>query len=178
MKNDPFAFTKHEYSENQRLALTFLAGLLFVVAIPVALIRLARQDRSKHIPLSRPLQIGTRLGSAILLSMGWPLALWTVVDQFIRGRGTPVPVMATQELLVDGPYRLCRNPMALGTILAYLGLALWRGAQRTILTVIFGAAILLLYIKLIEEKEMEARFGQAYLNYKLSTPFLVPHLRQ
>ena len=176
MKNDPFAFTKREYNENQRLILTLLAGLLFVVVIPVALLRSTKQERSKSAPLPRPLQIGTRLVSLFLLSTGWPLALWTVVDQFIRGRGTPVPVMATQELLVDGPYRISRNPMALGTILAYLGLALWRRAWRSVLAVLFGSVILLTYIKLVEEKEMEARFGQAYLEYKRNTSFLFPRL--
>jgi len=28
--------------------------------------------------------------------------------------------MPTQELLTEGPFRYCRNPMTLGTILAYL----------------------------------------------------------
>jgi len=37
-----------------------------------------------------------------------------------RGRGTPLPVMPTQELLTEGPFRYSRNPMTLGTILAYL----------------------------------------------------------
>jgi protein-S-isoprenylcysteine O-methyltransferase Ste14 len=31
-----------------------------------------------------------------------------------------------------------------------------------------------IYIKLVEERELEARFGNAYLSYKKSTPFIVP----
>jgi protein-S-isoprenylcysteine O-methyltransferase Ste14 len=34
-----------------------------------------------------------------------------------------------------------------------------------------------LYIKLIEEKELEARFGLDYLAYKRNTPFILPRLR-
>jgi hypothetical protein len=40
-----------------------------------------------------------------------------------------------------------------------------------------GVAILLLaYIKLFEERELEARFGPEYVEYKRTTPFLIPRL--
>jgi protein-S-isoprenylcysteine O-methyltransferase Ste14 len=35
----------------------------------------------------------------------------------------------------------------------------------------------LAYLKLVEERELEARFGEDYLAYKRSTPFIVPRLR-
>ncbi len=35
----------------------------------------------------------------------------------------------------------------------------------------------LVYIRLVEERELEARFGEVYLLYKKSTPFIVPKLR-
>ena len=34
----------------------------------------------------------------------------------------------------------------------------------------------LIYIKLVEERELEARFGEAYIAYKKSTPFIAPKL--
>ena len=34
--------------------------------------------------------------------------------------------------------------------------------------------MLLVYLKLIEEKELEMRFGQDYLEYKKNTPFILP----
>jgi protein-S-isoprenylcysteine O-methyltransferase Ste14 len=40
--------------------------------------------------------------------------------------------------------------------------------------VLLFAGLLLIYIKRIEEKEMELRFGQDYLAYKQQTPFLIP----
>jgi len=33
---------------------------------------------------------------------------------------------------------------------------------------------LLAYIRFIEEKELEVRFGQDYVDYKRTTPFLLP----
>jgi len=32
------------------------------------------------------------------------------------------------------------------------------------------------YIKLVEEKELEARFGEEYREYKRKTPFLIPKI--
>jgi protein-S-isoprenylcysteine O-methyltransferase Ste14 len=34
--------------------------------------------------------------------------------------------------------------------------------------------MLIAYIKLIEEKELELRFGKEYLDYKKDTPFIIP----
>jgi protein-S-isoprenylcysteine O-methyltransferase Ste14 len=40
--------------------------------------------------------------------------------------------------------------------------------------VLLCAGLLLIYIKRVEEKEMEIRFDQNYLAYKRQTPFLIP----
>jgi protein-S-isoprenylcysteine O-methyltransferase Ste14 len=34
--------------------------------------------------------------------------------------------------------------------------------------------ILIAYIKLVEEKELEFRFGKEYVDYKNDTPFIIP----
>jgi hypothetical protein len=58
-----------------------------------------------------------------MAAAGFALGLWTVRAQLDRGHGTPLPVMPTRQLLTDGPYRHSRNPMTLGAIVAYLGVA-------------------------------------------------------
>jgi protein-S-isoprenylcysteine O-methyltransferase Ste14 len=64
--------------------------------------------------------------------------------------------------------------MALGAIGTYLGVAiLFRSIGAVILVMLF-ASWLILYIKLVEEKEMQSRFGQEYLAYKQQTSFLIP----
>ena len=105
---------------------------------------------------------------------GWLLAMWTIVVQFSIGRGTPVPLMATQELVVDGPYRFCRNPMVLGAVVMYLGLAVSIGSLSAVGLVVLPTIWLLAYVKRWEEPELEARFGEAYRLYRQHTPFLLP----
>jgi len=60
--------------------------------------------------------------------LGWLFANWTVKVQYSLGKGTPIPLMATQRLVVTGPYAFCRNPMTLGTAFFYAGIAVWRGS--------------------------------------------------
>jgi protein-S-isoprenylcysteine O-methyltransferase Ste14 len=109
-----------------------------------------------------------------LILAGWLFAIWSIYAQFTLGRGTPVPLMATQKLVVQPPYTWCRNPMALGAIVMYTGVAVLFGSMGAFTLVLLGAACLLVYIKLLEEKEMLLRFGQEYLDYKRRTPFLIP----
>ncbi len=108
---------------------------------------------------------------------GFAFAFSTVYSQFSRASGTPIPVMATQKLLVDGVYRYCRNPMVFGTLLGYLGIAIVVGSISSILAVLIFGGLLLTYVKKVEEQELEARFGQAYVDYKAQTPFLFPRIR-
>jgi protein-S-isoprenylcysteine O-methyltransferase Ste14 len=85
--------------------------------------------------------------------------------------------MATQKLVVKKPYTYCRNPMTLGTMAFYLGVAVWLASFSAIALAFIYPVGILIYIKLIEEKELEERFGAEYLEYKQRTPFLIPRFR-
>ena len=102
---------------------------------------------------------------------------WTVKVQFSFGKGTPIPLMATQKLVVKRPYTYCRNPMTLGTTAFYFGFAIWTGSLSGLGLSLIYPVVMLVYIKLIEEKELEQRFGVEYLEYKRRTPFLLPRFR-
>jgi len=82
--------------------------------------------------------------------------------------------MATQKLLISGPFKQCRNPMTLGTILLYLGVSIIAGSLSALVIVVLLMSLLMLYLKNIEEKELEIRFGEDYLKYKSKTPFIIP----
>jgi protein-S-isoprenylcysteine O-methyltransferase Ste14 len=152
------------------LAPLFLGLLPFLVAWVGP-----RVDRRLGLPT---LGIGgvSQLLGGLLTVTGFALGLWSVDAQLARGRGTPLPVMPTQELLTDGPFGYCRNPMTLGAIVAYLGIAITARSTTGAAFVAAFAASLLVYLKRLEEGELSERFGGAYLAYKGSTPFIVPRL--
>ncbi len=64
--------------------------------------------------------------------------------------------------------------MTLGTIIAYGGIAVWIGSITSVVFVAVFAAILIGYLKIIEEKELQMRFGSEYIEYKKNTPFILP----
>jgi protein-S-isoprenylcysteine O-methyltransferase Ste14 len=171
-------FTKwasREYPLWVRILVSVLVGgTLFVFLIPYLLIVVfPGLDAKLGLP---PLDIHPwNMILGILMAIGgFYFAFRTVYSQFSRASGTPLPVMATQKLLVDGVYQYCRNPMVFGTLLAYLGIAIAVGSISSILAVLIFGGLLLTYVKKVEERELEARFGQEYIDYKAKTPFLIP----
>ncbi len=176
MNDKLLAQTKHEYSPRQRSIALLIEAVFFLGIFPLILIALGTSlDRALQWPPVQYQPINLLLGGAVIVA-GWLLGVWACYAQFTLGRGTPVPLMATQKLIVQPPYTYCRNPMALGAIVMYFGVAVLFGSIGSVVLVVLGAIALLTYIKRIEEKEMELRFGQEYLEYRRHTPFLIPHV--
>ncbi len=168
--------TRREYQPRQRLLAMAFEGIFFLVLFPYALFRLGTTlDQWIGWPILLYPPVNAVVGGLVMLG-GWLFALWTIYVQFTIGRGTPVPLMATQKLIVQPPYSYCRNPMVLGTIGFYTGMAVVFGSLGALLLVLASAGLLLLYVWRVEEQEMVLRFGQEYLEYKERTPFLIPRL--
>ena len=116
--------------------------------------------------------------SMLLLVPGCLIMVWPVM-QFFRARGTPVPLNPPKRLITTGLYAYIRNPMILGLLLLLLGLGVLFGSLCLIFifTPLF-ISINVLYLKAIEEKEMEKKFGENYLEYKKRVPMFIPSLRR
>jgi len=160
-------------SKNRILAL-LIGALIFPITIPVILIvLLPRVDNAFGIG-SFFYGAGNIIIGVLAIIIGGIVAIWTIVIQITLASGTPFPMLPTQKLLVVGPFKYCRNPMTLGTILAYGGIAILVGSFTALLAVGIFAALLIGYLKMIEEKELQMRFGSEYIEYKEKTPFIIP----
>ncbi len=178
MKERLLKQAKREYSPGKRIIALLIEGTFFVGILPVALVYFSsRLDTRFGLPQLDYGAINVVTGW-FFMGVGFLFACWAVYVQFTIGRGTPVPVMATQKLIIQKPYNYCRNPMALGTIVLYLGVAVLKGSISAVVLVLIGSILLLTYIKLLEEKEMELRFGEDYQEYRQETPFIIPRLWQ
>lgn len=117
----------------------------------------------------------SRYVGGLLILAGFVWLGWSITWQHWHGRGTPLPLIPTRVLLTTGPYSSCRNPMAFGAILWLSGLAIVVNSPSALIGGVgLFAAILLLYIHLIEERELAIRFGKKYEQYRRRTPLLIP----
>ena len=166
-----------EYKPQQMFLFLILLGVFFVLIIPAILTVLPYFiDKSLNIPRFTYKLINYIIG-AIFIITGMIFALWSIYVQYKIGKGTPAPmIMPTQKLIIEKPYSYCRNPMALGTIIAYLGIGILIGSFSSIALTVIMSTALLLYIRYTEERELVAKFGVSYLKYKEITPFIIPRL--
>lgn len=104
--------------------------------------------------------IGLTIGLAgLVLIVTAALALW-------RHETTIMPDKAASTLVTSGPYRIFRNPIYLGEVMAMFGLAeLTKNIWFVAAALMFAALVTWLQI-IPEEKHLEARFKDAYLDYK------------
>jgi len=170
-------WSEREYSKAQRITAVILGGIVFWIITPFFIVvGSAFMDPWLSLPRFLHRSVNTIIALLFMVA-GWLLANWTVKVQFSLGRGTPIPLMATQKLVVQRPYTYCRNPMTLGTTAFYLGIAIWTGSLSALILALIYPVGISIYIKLFEEKELEQRFGLEYLEYKRRTPFLIPRFR-
>jgi protein-S-isoprenylcysteine O-methyltransferase Ste14 len=107
--------------------------------------------------------------SALGVASAWVMA--TV------GHGTPIPFDAARELVVEGPYRLVRNPMAIAGVGQALGVALWTRSLSTLAIPLAGALVWQLLLRPPEERFLTERFGSSYLAYQREVRCWLPVCR-
>ena len=114
--------------------------------------------------------------STLLLLFASVLIIWPVFS-FFKARGTPVPINPPRKLVLGGLYNCIRNPIVLGYLVLLYGIGILLGSPVLlfVLAPLFFLANFL-YIRTIEEKEMERKFGQKYLDYKKRVPMFIPRL--
>jgi protein-S-isoprenylcysteine O-methyltransferase Ste14 len=104
--------------------------------------------------------------------------LATVLNLAVRGLGAPFAIALSRRLATDWLYARTRNPMVLACLVFLVALSLrLRSFSLLAWTVLGAAPAWTAMLKIDEERELEIRFGQPYLDYKRRTPFLCPGLR-
>ncbi|HEY3065929.1 MAG TPA: isoprenylcysteine carboxylmethyltransferase family protein [Methylomirabilota bacterium] len=111
--------------------------------------------------IPRPLRhVGT-----ILIVAGALLSLSATL-LFRRARTTIKPFRQSSALVRGGPYRVTRNPMYLGMVVALIGVAIRLGALTPFVVVpVFAWIIQTAFIQ-AEERLLEQTFGAQYAQYR------------
>lgn len=172
--NNFIKWQKQDNPNKNRILALVIGALIFPITIPVFLIMVVPQVDNYLGISSFFYGLGNIIIGVMAIVIGGIVAIWTIVIQISLASGTPFPMLPTKKLLMVGPFKYCRNPMTLGTIIAYAGIAILIGSFSALGSVAIFAAILVCYLKIIEEKELQMRFGSEYIEYKKKTPFIIP----
>lgn len=116
--------------------------------------------------LRMPFPAAVTIGGGILLAAATALGLWSAVAMAGRGDGTPLPMATARRLVLSGPYRIVRNPMAVAGIAQGVAVGLLCGSWLVVVYALCGSLVWNDLIRPWEEKDLEARFGAAYRAYR------------
>ncbi len=113
------------------------------------------------------------IGMAMVVA-GLGFAVWARLH-LGRYWSARIALAENHQLIQTGPYRLVRNPIYLGGLVAVLGTAVVEGEVRGILALVLILIAFLCKIRL-EERWLRERFGPSYLEYQKRVKALIPFI--
>ena len=151
--------------------------LPFTVTVIVPL-WLLRNDPSRDlVPKLGEVRVLVLVAGTAALVIGLTLFISTLTHFARTGRGTLAPWDPPRVLVVRGVYRYVRNPMISGVLFVLLAEALLTGSRRVLFWFVLFLGINLVYIPLLEEPGLAARFGDRYREYKKHVPRWLPRVK-
>lgn len=175
----PFAFRP---AVNRSPAATYLMttlrqiGLfwgLFLAVIPlVASFLESRWGFALELPqFTVPVGIVTLIAaSALGLSSAYVMAT--------LGKGTPLPSAMPNHLVIAGPYRWVRNPMAVAGIVQGVAVGLILSSWFVVVYALAGSLLWNYIIRPHEEADLEQRFGAEFDEYRNAVRCWIPRVPQ
>ena len=113
----------------------------------------------------------------VLFVMGGLLGLASCITMSLVGRGTPLPADCARDLVVAGPYRYLRNPMAVAGLSQGVAVGLVLGSPMVVAYALVGGPIWHFFVRPWEEIDLERRFGEPYRQYRAAVRCWLPRLR-
>lgn len=149
-----------------KLSLNFLKTLLFgtIIIFVWGWISLQFKYFDKFFYFSFPPRL--YYPGIFFMVFGGLIALINAMTFVIFGKGTPAPFDAPNEFVNIGLYKYVRNPMYIGGFFLFEGFAFLNLSFSMMVFPFLWLIIVHLFVIKYEEKILEKKFGQSYLNYK------------
>jgi protein-S-isoprenylcysteine O-methyltransferase Ste14 len=106
----------------------------------------------------------------ILVVAGIAGTVWMMALHYLAAPDSFLELAPGQKLLTPGPYAFSRNPMYLLELAFWFGWALFYGSLTVLSGFFFWLAMFAFVIVPFEERDLEARFGEAYRAYTARVP--------
>jgi len=161
------AAERHEAPGSRTLRLLLFIGAALLLAL----------QRTGITVLDKPfLPVGlwSFWAGAMVTAFGLLFSVWARVH-LGNNWSQAVTIKQDHELITTGPYAFVRHPIYSGLLAGFLGCAIARGEWRGLVAVALIVAALWPKLRL-EEKWMQARFGDSYDVYCRRVARIVPHI--
>jgi protein-S-isoprenylcysteine O-methyltransferase Ste14 len=128
---------------------------------------------------ARPAMSGAGAAGWLLIAAGIALYLACAFWGFaLRGQGTPLPMDPPKKLVVEGPYRIVRNPMYWSVAFVMMGEAVvFHSVALADLAAVFFLGVNL-FVRLFEEPALRQKFGAEYEEDCRQVPRWLPRFKR
>ena len=151
------------------LAQTAVFWFVFLVLGPIALLAL-----ESLLGVPGFVFAGGSAVAWILFGIASGAGLWSGVTMAVRGQGTPLPMECPRALVIQGPYRYVRNPMAVAGLSQGASIGLAQGSWLILGYVLAGAILWNTWVRPVEEEDLRNRFGESFAKYASEVRCWVP----
>lgn len=121
-------------------------------------------ERRWDVAFAAPL--AARIAGVAVLVLASALGLWSAATMASLGDGTPLPSVSARRLVIAGPYRFVRNPMAVAGIVQGVAVGLIHGSWLVVVWALCGSLVWNSIVRPIEERDLEDRFGDDFRAYR------------
>jgi protein-S-isoprenylcysteine O-methyltransferase Ste14 len=169
----PFAFRAARPAPH--IPITLLQMLVFwgffLVAAPLVIAALERR-------WGLSVELTAWTAGVVILVAASALGIWSALTMSALGKGTPLPSAMPNRLVVAGPYRWVRNPMAVAGIVQGVAVGLILSSWLVVAYAVIGSLLWNYAVRPLEEADLERRFGDEYRRYRDSVRCWVPAPRR
>ncbi|MER7446649.1 isoprenylcysteine carboxylmethyltransferase family protein [Microbacterium sp. NPDC097977] len=170
----PFAFrpadrvgTRGLLARTGQQTLAFWGTFLIVVPLIAAVVE-ARWGLRIDAPPA------VHIAGGVLLVVATALGVWSAVSMSVDGEGTPLPSQMARRLVITGPYRYVRNPMAVAGIAQGVAVGMLLGSWMVVAYSLVGSLLWNTLVRPLEEADLEQRFGAEFVAYRNRVTCWIP----
>lgn len=117
-----------------------------------------------------------RAVAVVIFAAAGALGLWSAWIMATEGKGTPLPFDCPRRLVVRGPYRVVRNPMAIAGLSQAAAVGMFLHSWAVLAYVLAGFVVWNYLVRRWEEDDLSQRFGAPYEQYRRHVRCWFPRL--
>jgi protein-S-isoprenylcysteine O-methyltransferase Ste14 len=104
------------------------------------------------------------------------IGLWSAVAMSTLGEGTPLPSAMANRLVIAGPYRWVRNPMAVAGVVQGAAVGLILQSWFVVAYAVVGSLVWNSAVRPLEEFDLKERFGDEFQRYHDTVSCWIPRM--